>query len=65
MIPTAPDHAIGLQASREFQQSSRFLVQRRADEAARLLVTALIRDMRAAQTSVLMSSIWDEFGLDG
>jgi signal transduction histidine kinase len=54
----------GLTASREFQRSSRLLVQRRADEAARLLVTALTRDMRAAQTSILSSSAWDEFTLD-
>ena len=54
----------GFRASREFQRSSRLLVQRRADEAARLLVTALTRDMRAVQASVLPSTTWDEVGLD-
>jgi signal transduction histidine kinase len=54
----------GFRASREFQQSSRLLVQRRADEAVRLLVAALTRDMRAAQTSVLSSSTWEETGPD-
>jgi signal transduction histidine kinase len=54
----------GFRASREFQQSSTLLVQRRADEAVRLLAAALTRDMRAAQTSVLASSTWDESGPD-
>jgi signal transduction histidine kinase len=49
----------GVRASREGQRSSVLLVQRRVDEAARLLVTALARDMRAVQTSVLTSSTWD------
>jgi signal transduction histidine kinase len=54
----------GLRASREFQESSRLLVQRRAEESARLLVAALTRDMRAVQTSVLAQSPWDERGPD-
>jgi signal transduction histidine kinase len=54
----------GFTASREFQRSSRLLVQRRADETGRLLVTALTRDMRAAQTSILSSSAWDELSVD-
>lgn len=49
----------GVRASREGERSSVLLVQRRVDEAARLLVTALARDMRAVQTSVLTSSTWD------
>lgn len=49
----------GLRASREGERSSVLLVQRRVDEAARLLGTALARDMRAVQTSVLTSSAWD------
>lgn len=52
----------GFRASREFQESSRQLVQRRADEAARLMVAALTRDMRAAQSAVLSSSTWDDLG---
>jgi signal transduction histidine kinase len=51
--------AVGLRASWEFQQSSRLLTQRRVDEAARLQVAALTRDMRAAQSTVLVSSTWD------
>ena len=51
--------AVGLRASWEFQQSSLLLTQRRVDEAARLQVAALTRDMRAAQTTVLVSSTWD------
>jgi signal transduction histidine kinase len=54
----------GFRASQEFHRSSGLLVQRRADEAARLLVTALVRDMRAAQSSVLSSTTWDDFGPD-
>jgi len=42
-------------ATREWQHSSLLLVERRSDEAADLLVTALTRDMRAVQRSVLSS----------
>jgi signal transduction histidine kinase len=55
---------LGFLASREWQRSSVALVQRRADEAARMLVTAVTRDMRAVQTSVLTSPTWDEFAFD-
>jgi signal transduction histidine kinase len=44
----------------EWRQSSAQLLQRRADEGARLLVTALMRDMRAVQQSALLSGSWDE-----
>lgn len=51
----------GWSASRQWQRSSVQLVERRVDESARLLVTALARDMRAVQASVLSSSAWHEF----
>lgn len=54
----------GIRATGEFERSSQLLGQQRADEGARLLATALTRDMRAAQTAVLPSSAWDEFQSD-
>lgn len=48
----------GYQATVGWQQSSVALVDRRATEAANLLVTALTRDMRGVQTSVLGSPQW-------
>jgi signal transduction histidine kinase len=54
----------GFTATRQFQQSSRLLEQRAADEAARLLVTALAVDMRGAHTSILASAAWDDLGAD-
>jgi signal transduction histidine kinase len=54
----------GYRATRDFQRSSTLLEQRRADEAARLIATALTRDMHGAQSEVLSSSTWDDFGFD-
>src|SRR4051812_9774401 len=54
----------GYCAVREWQRSSALLVERRTDEAADLLVTALTHDMRAVQKSVLTSADWDVFMLD-
>ena len=54
----------GYHAIREWQRSSALLVERRADAAADLLVTALTRDMHAVQKSVLASPDWDAFMLD-
>ncbi|NOT25703.1 MAG: HAMP domain-containing histidine kinase [Acidobacteria bacterium] len=54
----------GIRATREFERSSQLLGQQRADQGARLLATALTRDMRAAQTAVLPLSAWDEFQSD-
>jgi len=54
----------GYHAIREWQRSSTLLVERRADAAADLLVTALTRDMHAVQKSVLASPDWDAFTLD-
>jgi signal transduction histidine kinase len=48
----------GYQATVGWQQSSVALAERRATEAANLLVTALTRDMRGVQTSVLGSPAW-------
>lgn len=48
----------GYQATVGWQQSSIALAERRATEAADLLVTALTRDMRGVQTSVLGSLPW-------
>ncbi len=49
----------GYRAIREFRRSSQQLTQRRTDEAAGLVVTALTRDMRAASEATLTSSVWD------
>src|SRR5207244_5162765 len=51
----------GYRAIRQWQRSSALLVERRAEEAADLLVTALTRDMRAVQKSVLPSPDWSAF----
>jgi signal transduction histidine kinase len=48
----------GYQATAGWQQSSVALAERRATEAANLLVTALTRDMRGVQTAVLGSPLW-------
>jgi signal transduction histidine kinase len=49
----------GYRATREWRNSSVLLLERRSDEAADLLATALARDMRAVQRSVLLSGDWD------
>lgn len=49
----------GYRATREWQRSSALLVERRADEIATTLTTALTRDMRAVQTSILDAREWD------
>lgn len=54
----------GYQAMREWEHTALLLEQRRAQEAADLLATALMRDMRAVQASVLSSQDWNEFMLD-
>lgn len=51
---------IGYRATLEWQRSSALLVERRADQAATLLMTALTRDMRGVQTSILAGRRWDE-----
>lgn len=54
----------GYRAIREWQRSSVLLVERRANEAADLLVTALTRDMHAVQKLVLSSVDLDASMLD-
>jgi signal transduction histidine kinase len=54
----------GYRATREFRRSSQLLTQRRTDEAASLVVTALTRDMRGASESTLTSSVWEASDLD-
>lgn len=54
----------GYRGIREWQRSSALLVERRANEAADLLVKALTRDMHAVQRSVLSSPDWNAFMLD-
>jgi two-component system phosphate regulon sensor histidine kinase PhoR len=56
--------ALGYRASREWRHSATVLAGRRAQEAADLLVTALVRDMRSVQAKVLSSRDWDELMLD-
>ena len=50
---TATLMVLGYAAVAQWQRSARLLAQRRADGGVELLVTALTRDMRGVQTSVL------------
>ena len=50
---------LGYRATAEWQRSSALLVERRAEELAGTLVTALTRDMRAVQTGLLDGRDWD------
>jgi signal transduction histidine kinase len=52
---------LGFRALSEWRRSSVQLLQGRADEAARLFVTALVRDMHAVQQSALLSGSWNEY----
>lgn len=54
----------GYRAMREWQLSAALLTERRAQEAADLLATAVTRDMRAVQMSILGSQDWDELMLE-
>ena len=54
----------GYRANRDWQDASNQIVQRQADETASLLVTALTRDMRAVDASLLASSEWDDVTAD-
>ena len=51
-------------ATREWQRSARQFVERRIEESADLLVTALTRDMRGVQSSVLASRDWAPYSED-
>jgi signal transduction histidine kinase len=52
------------QAVTGWERTATQLAHRRAEESADLLALALTRDMRAVQTSVLMSPHWDELMID-
>lgn len=52
------------QAVTGWERTATLLAHRRAEESAELLALALTRDMRAVQTSVLMSAGWDESMID-
>ena len=54
----------GYRATREWQRSTRQFVERRTEETADLLVTALTRDMRGVQNSVLASRDWTPYSED-
>ena len=54
----------GYRATREWQRSTRLFVERRTEETADLLVTALTRDMRGVQNSVLASRDWTPYSED-
>ena len=53
----------GYRAAQAWERSSALLVERRANEIADLLATALGRDMRAVQTSILDGAGWDAMSL--
>lgn len=54
----------GYRATREWQRSAGQFVERRIEETADLLVTALTRDMRGVQNSVLASRDWTPYSED-
>jgi len=54
----------GYRATREWQRSTRQFIERRTEETADLLVTALTRDMRGVQNSVLASRDWTPYSED-
>jgi signal transduction histidine kinase len=53
----------GYRAALEWRRGSALLIQRQEEEGARLLVTAITRDMRGAQ-SVLADRDWGDFSTD-
>ena len=53
----------GYRATREWRLASTQLYERRAEQTADLLVTALARDMRGVQTSILTRLHWDQVSL--
>jgi signal transduction histidine kinase len=54
----------GYRATQEWRRSSSLLVQRRAEQKADLLVTALMRDMRGVEDSILRGVRWDDVSLE-
>lgn len=55
---------LGYSAMVGWERSARLLADRRANQAADLLLTALSRDMRGVQHQVLSSPYWDAFLAD-
>jgi signal transduction histidine kinase len=55
---------LGYRAMTGWERSARLLADRRANQAADLLLTALSRDMRGVQHQVLSSPYWDAFLAD-
>lgn len=55
----------GYRAIVEWRQSAVLLADRRASEAADLLIEALTRDMRGVQESIRSAAQWDRFVSDG
>jgi hypothetical protein len=53
-LATASLSWLGYRASQEWRKSTRLVEERRADEVATLLSTALARDMRGVQQSILV-----------
>lgn len=64
VVAVAALAAIGYRATLEWQSSSTLLVERRAEQAATLLVNALTRDMRGVHTSVLAGRHWDQIPVE-
>lgn len=56
--------AFGYRATLQSQRSSALLVEQQQAEGARLLMTALTRDMRGVQSSVLADRDWGDFSTD-
>jgi signal transduction histidine kinase len=53
--------AFGYRATLQWQRSSALLIERQRDDGALLLVTAVTRDMRGVQSSVLADRDWGDF----
>lgn len=61
-LATATLSWLGYRASQEWQKSARLVEERRADEVTTLLSTALNRDMRGAQQSILVPFQTEQLG---
>src|SRR6266496_4450958 len=61
-LATASLSWLGYRASQEWQKSTRLVEERRADEVTTLLSTALARDMRGAQQSILVPFQKEQLG---
>src|SRR5215831_10057740 len=61
-LATASLSWLGYRASQEWQKSTRLVEERRADEVTTLLGTALARDMRGVQQSILVPFQTEQLG---